>query len=288
MRLLWQQLSAQLPGDAEVLGVAAEVEGDRWLRGYLRDAKVKFPVLVDRKNVVGGAYGFKAGPNVLMFDEAGALAYRRLYDASLRKPDCRAEIEDFLVRGRKPAAREVDPSFAPKAGSQEAFAEAVDLYLDGDLKGCRLPWKRSVDLDREHWISQEQIWVLDAPERFHPYIDVPWQSEQLAAEGRPVCACEMSRRVVCTDRPSQGPRSHRQRRPGDDLRRRAGRCSRRRGERRRSGGDEGRGQLRAAGLCRQRDEGRRLVGEVVSLDSQERLDLGGMQHPGQGDRQVAD
>ena len=188
---LWQQLSEQLPGDAEVVGAAAEVEGERWLRGYLRDARVKFPVLMDRKNVIGGAYGFKAGPNVLLFDESGTLAYRRLYDASLRKPDCRAEIEGFLLRGQKPAAREVDPSFAPKEGSQEAFAEAVDLFLLGDVKGCRIPWRRSVDLDREHWISQEQIWVLDAPERFHPFIDVPWQNEQLAAEGRPVCACEM-------------------------------------------------------------------------------------------------
>jgi hypothetical protein len=188
---LWRALSAQLPADAQVVGVAAEVEGERWLRGYLRDAKVTFPVLMDRKNVIGGAYGFKAGPNVLMFDESGALVHRRLYDASLRKTDCRAEIEAFLFRGQKPPVRAVDPTFAPKPGSQEAFAEAVDLYLQGDLKGCRAPWRRSVDLDREHWISQEQLWVLDVPERFHPYIDVPWQNEQLAAEGRPVCACEV-------------------------------------------------------------------------------------------------
>ena len=188
---LWQELSTRLPDKAEVVGVAAEVEGERWLRGYVRDAKVKFPVLLDRKNVVGDAYGYKAGPNVLLFDEHGELVYRRLYDASLRKPECRAEIEGFLLSGRMPPPRAVDPSFAPKEGSQEAFAEAVDLFLKGDLKGCRIPWRRSVDLDREHWISQEQIWVLDAPERFHPYIDVPWQNEQLAAEGRPVCACEM-------------------------------------------------------------------------------------------------
>jgi hypothetical protein len=126
-----------------------------------------------------------------MFDESGALVYRRLYDASLRKADCRAEIEGFLIRAEKPAVRPVDPAFAPLPGSQEAFAEAVDLYLAGDLKGCRTPWRRSIDLDREPWISQEQLWVLDAPERFHPYIDVPWQNEQLAAEGRPVCACEV-------------------------------------------------------------------------------------------------
>jgi len=188
---LWQELSALVAPDAEVVGVAAEVEGERWLRGYLRQAKVKFPVLLDRRNVVGGDYGFKAGPNVLMFDDAGALVYRRLYDASLRKVECRAEIEGFLLRGQKPAVRPVDPAFAPRPGSQEAFVEAVELYLAGDLKGCRIPWRRSIDLDREHWISQEQLWVLDAPERFHPYIDVPWQNERLAAEGRPVCACEV-------------------------------------------------------------------------------------------------
>lgn len=188
---LWEALSARIPSDAAVIGVAAEVEGERWLRGYLRDAKVTFPVLLDRKNLIGGAYGYKAGPNVLMFNTAGALAYRRLYDASLRKTDCRAEIEAFLLEGRQPAVRAVDPTLAPKPGSQEAFAEAVDLVLQGDRKGCRVPWRRSIDLDKEHWISQEQLWVLDAPERFHPYIDVPWQNEQLAAEGRPVCACEV-------------------------------------------------------------------------------------------------
>jgi hypothetical protein len=67
----------------------------------------------------------------------------------------------------------------------------VDLLLAGDLQACRVPWRRSIDLDREHWISQEQLWVLEAPERFHPWIDVPWQNARLAAEGRPVCACEM-------------------------------------------------------------------------------------------------
>lgn len=188
---LWQALAEQLPADTQVVGVAAEVEGERWLRGYLRSARVKFPVLIDRRNIVGGVYGFKAGPNVLLFGKSGTLAHRRLYDASLRKADCRADIEGFLLRGQEPAVRAVDPSFSPKPGSQEAFAEAVDLFLAGDLRGCRLPWRRSVELDREHWISQEQLWVLDAPERFHPYIDVAWQNEQLAAEGRPVCACEI-------------------------------------------------------------------------------------------------
>jgi hypothetical protein len=189
---LWQSLSTQLPSDAQIVGVAAEVEGERWLRGYLRHAEVSFPVLMDRKNSIGGAYGFKAGPNVLLFDGSGALVYRRLYDASLRKVECRREIEDFLLRGGRPPSRPVDPSFAPAAGSQEAFAKAVDLFLAGDVQGCRLPWRRSIDLDREHWISQEQLWVLDAPERFHPFIDVQWQNEQLAAEGRPICACEIA------------------------------------------------------------------------------------------------
>lgn len=188
---LWQALSARLPNDAQIVGIAAEVEGERWLRGYLKAARVTFPVLLDRKNVFGGAYGYKAGPNVLMFDEQGALQYRRLYDASLRKAECSEEIEGFLVNGTPPPVRPVDPAFAPNPGSQEAFAEAVDLFLAGRLSGCRAPWRRSIDLDREHWISQEQLWVLDAPERFHPFIDVPWQNEQLAAEGRPVCACEV-------------------------------------------------------------------------------------------------
>ena len=188
---LWQALSTRLPSDAQVIGVAAEVEGERWLRGYLRDAKVRFPVLMDRKNVIGGAYGFKAGPNVLMFDASGALAYRRLYDASLRKPDCETEIEGFLLRATRPPTRAADPSFAPRPGSQEAFAEAVDLLLAGEKESCRLPWRRSIELDPDHWISQEQLWVLDAPERFHPWIDVAWQNGQLAAEGRPVCACDL-------------------------------------------------------------------------------------------------
>ena len=188
---LWQALGERLPADAQVIGVAAEVEGERWLRGYLRDAKVTFPVLLDRKNVIGGAYGFKAGPNILLVDAAGRLVYRRLYDASLRKPDCRAEIEQFLLQGTAPPVRAVDPTFAPKPGSQEAFAEAVDLFLAGDRQACRVPWRRSIAIDPEHWISQEQLWVLDAPERFHPWIDVGWQNEQLAAEGRPVCACDM-------------------------------------------------------------------------------------------------
>jgi peroxiredoxin len=186
----WQELSARLPADALVAGVAAEVEGGRWLHGYMRQYKVKFPVLLDRKNLVGGAFGYKAGPNLILIDESGRLVQRRMYDASLRKTDCRGDVEGFLLRGTRPAAVAPDPNLAPKPGSQEAFAKAVDLFLAGDLKACRGPWTTSVRFDPEHWISQEQIWVLDAPERFHPWIDVAWQNEQLAAEGRPVCACE--------------------------------------------------------------------------------------------------
>jgi hypothetical protein len=188
---LWQELKSRLPADAEVVGVAAEVEGERWLRGYLRQAEAGFPVLIDRKNVAGAAFGFKAGPNVVLIDEAGRLVYRRLYDASLRKADCRGAVEHFLLQGLRPPAWAPDPTYEPKPEAQHAFAEAVDLFLAGDAVQCRVPWKRSVDLDREHWISLEQLWVLDAPERFHPWIDVAWQNEQLVAEGRPACACDV-------------------------------------------------------------------------------------------------
>ena len=187
----WQGLFAGLPSEALIVGVAAEVEGERWLRGYLRQYKVKFPVLLDRKNLVGGAFGYKAGPNVVLIDEKGLLVQRRMYDASLRKADCRDDVEGFLLQGRSPEAQAPDSNLAPKRGSQEAFAKAVDLFLAGDLAAARGPWTTSVRFDPEHWISQEQIWVLDAPERFHPWIDVAWQNEQLAAEGRPVCACEV-------------------------------------------------------------------------------------------------
>jgi len=189
---LWQELSRRLPRDAAIVGVAAEVEGERWVRGYLRMAGVTFPVLLDRKNQIGAMLGYKAGPNVVLVDEQGRLVMRRLYDASLRKADCRAAIEGFLLQGKLPDATQPDPAFAPRPGSQGAFGEAVDLYLAGELAGCRIPWRRSTQLDPEHWISQEQLWVLDAPERFHPWIDVAWQNERLAEEGRPVCACDLT------------------------------------------------------------------------------------------------
>ena len=188
---LWQELSERLPEDAAIVGIAAEVEGERWLRGYLRLAKVQFPVLLDRANRVGGAFSYKAGPNLLLVDETGRLVSRRLYDASLRKADCRTQVENFLIRGERPEAVAPDPAFAPRPDSQEAFSEAVQLFLAGEQAKCRIPWKRSIELDPEHWISQEQLWVLDAPERFHPWIDVAWQNERLAEAGRPVCACEL-------------------------------------------------------------------------------------------------
>jgi hypothetical protein len=129
---LWQELKSRLPADAEVVGVAAEVEGERWLRGYLRQAEAGFPVLIDRKNVAGAAFGFKAGPNVVLIDEAGRLVYRRLYDASLRKADLPGCGRTFSVAGFATAGiRAPDPTYAPKPEAQHAFAEAVDLFLAG-------------------------------------------------------------------------------------------------------------------------------------------------------------
>jgi len=126
-----------------------------------------------------------------LLDEAGRLVARQLYAASLRKPDCREAIEGYLLQGRRPEPLAPNAAYAPDPAAQRAFAEAVDLFLAGEIERCRIPWQRSVAIDPEHWISQEQIWVRDAPERFHPWIDVAWQNNQLAAQGRPICACDL-------------------------------------------------------------------------------------------------
>src|SRR5581483_7202020 len=118
---LWQELHGKLPDDAAIVGIAAEVEGERWLRGYLRQARVAFPVLLDRRNLVGETFGYKAGPNVVLIDERGCMVMRRLYDASLRKTDCRASIEGFLLRGEHPPAMAPDGAYAPRPGSKATF-----------------------------------------------------------------------------------------------------------------------------------------------------------------------
>src|SRR5438105_2743966 len=84
-------------------------------------------------------------------------------------------------------------SVAVVAGAACAFAagSAGAGLRGGQLDQCMVPWEESVRIDPEHWISQEQIWVRNAPERFHPWIDVAWQNRELAAQGRPVCACEL-------------------------------------------------------------------------------------------------
>src|SRR5688500_17844661 len=72
----WQALARRLPADAAVIGVAAEVEGERWLRGYMRQDAIDLPMLIDRKNLVGGAFGYKAGPNLILIDEEGRVVLR--------------------------------------------------------------------------------------------------------------------------------------------------------------------------------------------------------------------
>jgi hypothetical protein len=173
-----------------------EVQGAEAAWPWLERAGATFPTVVDSANILGEALGYKAIPNGILLDEAGAVRFRKFGGFSVANREDVQTIERLLseppaggmdaagaAHQAASAGRDVTAS-AAASGAQRAAAlqRGLELLRRGDKAGALAAWREVLAADPENYVVRKQIWAVEHPEKFYPTIDWAWQKEQLACE----------------------------------------------------------------------------------------------------------
>lgn len=158
-----------------------DAQGAEFARPYVDNAEAKFPTLVDRENLLGQLYRFKAIPNGYLIDEDGIVEYRRLGGFDIRSPETRQIVEDWIARAPEP--HESPAEGHPDAAHDQAnslFKQGLALYSDGLVAEAMEVWRRGVELEPDNYIIRKQIWAVENPDKFYQgNVDFDWQREQM-------------------------------------------------------------------------------------------------------------
>jgi hypothetical protein len=160
--------------------VAVEVQGGGAARPWLERAGATFPTIVDEANALGEAFGYKAVPNGIFFDERGVVRYLKFGGFSVGNAEDVAAVEGLLAAGGAPAPDQAGPATVLSRGT--ALQRGLELLRRDDRAGAVTAWREALRGDPDNYLIRKQIWAVAHPERFYPTIDWAWQKAQLARE----------------------------------------------------------------------------------------------------------
>ena len=183
---VWQQLyeSKNLADSGvEILSVAMDAQGAAMARPFVEKAQAKFPTIVDRENLLGQLYRFKAIPNGYLINEEGIVEYRRLGGFDIRKPETRDVVENWISEAKCGLeSPDVDELGADHDEANALFRQGFLLYEDGEADQAMILWRKGVELEPDNYIIRKQIWAVENPDRFYEdKVDFDWQREQMEA-----------------------------------------------------------------------------------------------------------
>jgi tetratricopeptide (TPR) repeat protein len=181
---VWQEIYQRHNNNGlEILSVALDVQGPKYVEPYTQKADSQFVTVIDRENILGNLYGFKAIPNGYLIDETGVVLYKELTGFNVKSPRTRSLIEEFAIGGGitnvdDPVAEIIDDAHT-KANSH--FRTGESLYRLGKTDEAITEWRKAVLLEPDNYIVRKQIWAVQNPDRFYSgNVDYDWQAEQLA------------------------------------------------------------------------------------------------------------
>lgn len=153
----------------EVIAVASDSQGFKWVTQYLDIVKPTYTVLVDPVNSLGDKYNVVATENAWLIDEAGIIRMNEV-GYNIRIPEQKDKLltamkTDFGVGApiveQKPLAeriREKEATIAGKGMDVKSRLELAELYKQkGDLKTAEATLRDAVRL---RWISPEAHYRL--------------------------------------------------------------------------------------------------------------------------------
>ena len=179
----WQEFYERHKGeDFELITVAMDIQGAEKAQPWLKKAGATYPALVDRKNLLGGKFGFNFVPLTLLFDEQGNMV-RGPNSFNGRDQKDYAEISRWLREGKDGLTNGAQPpaggGFANKE-SELRFKFAVGHLQNGNVTVALTQLKRALKQNPDNWLIIKQIWALENPDRFYDgEVDYSWQREQL-------------------------------------------------------------------------------------------------------------
>ena len=165
-----------------MLSIAVDAQGAEKARPFVEKAGAQFTTLVDERNLLGRAYGFKAIPNGYLVDESGVVRYKRLGGFDVRRADTAQVVERWCT------GQDLDDSAAQSADStgendrvHALFQRGQELYREGRVAEALEQWREAAALEPANWIVRKQIWAVENPDRFYDgSVDFDWQKEQIA------------------------------------------------------------------------------------------------------------
>jgi len=146
---------------------------------WVEKAGATFRTLVDSRNELGKAFGYRAIPVGILVDARATVQYIKLPFSVDDVEDLRAV--DALIAGESPAtgaskAFEADPS------ASEVFADGAEKLASGDREAALHRWREALGMDPGNFVIRKQIWAVENPDRFYPAIDSAWQEDVMARE----------------------------------------------------------------------------------------------------------
>ncbi len=177
---MWQRYWKGRQADFRLLGVAQDVQGDETVRPVVDARGVTFPILLDRKSLLGRLLGFRIVPTGVFVDGGGIVRYRHNNDFDIADSRDRQNLERFLA-GEPVEPVDEEERMVPQA--LELFAQGVDRFDRGAQAGAISSWRRALELDPDNFVIRSQIWAVEHPEHFYPVVDRHWQEQQLLKEG---------------------------------------------------------------------------------------------------------
>ncbi len=163
-----------------------DAQGPDRPRPYVEQAGATFETVVDRENLLGSLYGFRAVPNGYLIDEDGTVRHVKLGGFDVRKGETRDVLDRWLAGEQSPdrESATTEPVSVSDTASQ-LFSQGIASYNQGDFTTAVSLWRKALSHDPDNYIIRKQIWAVENPDRFYEGdIDYDWQREVRAAEER--------------------------------------------------------------------------------------------------------
>ena len=176
---VWQEFYDKYNKYVRILSIAIDFQGKSKVIPYIEKLDLKFPTLIDEKNITGQLYNFKAVPNGIMIDEYGNIAYKKIGGFDIRDKEIKLELINWFTESYsiEPIENKMTDI---KEEAVNLFEKGMTHYESNNIKLAIKYWKKSVEIDPDNYIIRKQIWAIENPEKFYSgKIDYDWQNNNI-------------------------------------------------------------------------------------------------------------
>ncbi|MBN18749.1 MAG: hypothetical protein CL758_04645 [Chloroflexi bacterium] len=179
---VWQEFYDKYNKEVQIISIAIDFQGKSKVMPYINKLNLKFPTLIDKENITGELFGFKAVPNGIMIDEKGIISYKKIGKFDIRNEDIEKELINWITKSLYLESIDAK-TINLKEDAINLFKKGLTYYDSNNIKLAIEYWKKSIEIDPDNYIIRKQIWAIENPEKFYTgTIDYNWQNDKLKKE----------------------------------------------------------------------------------------------------------